>query len=97
MIRSSGSARHPKSEAGSVSTDMRTTANPSKTLRCRYALKVNAMSSRCFLKPGHNGPHDAKGMKRYPYQRIRWFVGDDREFVTDRDTEYAWWTKKEIS
>jgi len=46
--------------------------------------------TRCRLKPGHNGPHEGRHLPELPYQKIKWFKGDGREFMTDRDVIYAW-------
>jgi hypothetical protein len=66
--------------------------------RCFMALKYGEnLLTRCRLKPGHNGPHLAKGLKKYPYQKVEWFKGDSREFLTDKEHEYAWSEKKSRS
>jgi len=66
-----------------------------KQPRCRLALKVRLegggwMATRCRLKPGHNGPHEGRHLSELPYQKIKWYDTDGRQFVSDRDILYAW-------
>jgi len=63
--------------------------------RCAYALRAGTnLMTRCGLQPGHSGPHVGKGLKKFPYQRIEWFAGDGREFVTEATHEWAWSSRK---
>lgn len=65
-----------------------------KQPRCRIAIKIEngalVYATRCRLKPGHNGPHVGPHLAELPYQRIKWFKGDGREFQSDRDAPSAW-------
>lgn len=65
-----------------------------KQPRCRWGLKVavenGLIATRCRLKPGHNGPHEGRHLPELPYQKIKWYDGDGRQFVTGRDILYAW-------
>lgn len=64
--------------------------------RCLSAIKFGtSLNTRCMGRKGHNGPHEGKGLKKFPYQRITWFKGDRREFLTERADEYAWSEKKQ--
>lgn len=66
-----------------------------KQPRCRIAIKFEGgWATRCKLKPGHNGPHEARHLKELPYQKVTWFKGSDGEFETDRDREFGWRTRK---
>ena len=58
--------------------------------RCAYAIGFDTLATRCMKQPGHAGPHEGKGLRSFPYQRIKWFQGDRREFITERKGEYAW-------
>lgn len=63
--------------------------------RCVMAIAMGNLHSRCFYKPGHGGPHEARGLKKFPYQRIKWFQGDGREYQTERTDEWAWTPRKQ--
>lgn len=64
--------------------------------RCVYAIKYGTtLMTRCMNKKGHNGPHVGKGLKKFPYQRIEWFAGDGREFITDKDYQWSWAERKQ--
>jgi hypothetical protein len=68
--------------------------------RCRFAITVEhaePWSTRCYLKPGHNGPHRGRHLPELPYQTISWYKGDEREFITDRDKVYGWRTRSRKS
>ena len=68
-----------------------------KQPRCRMALAVDGTvpwATRCRLKPGHNGPHEGRHLSELPYQKVKWFHGDGREFQSDRDRAFAWKTRK---
>lgn len=59
--------------------------------RCHQALAYGTtLHTRCMFRRGHNGPHEGKGLKKFPYQRVRWFEGDSRQYVTDKDHEFSW-------
>jgi hypothetical protein len=68
--------------------------------RCRSAVSLITMATRCILPPGHGVEelpslpwfHQGKGLPKYPDQRIDWMPGDRREFVSDREDEAAWET-----
>jgi len=65
--------------------------------RCRFAIDMDGgvpFATRCRLKRGHNGPHEARHLIELPYQKVRWYHGDNREFISDRDRFYAWKTRK---
>lgn len=62
--------------------------------RCPYGLNYGSLSTRCMFKPGHNGPHEGKGLRKFTYQRVRWFAGDGREFITERNDEFSWSEKR---
>lgn len=69
---------------------MRTTANGSDR-RCAHGLNITPkLHTRCILVPGHGGNHEAKTYKKYPYARVKWYSGDERDFITDRRNLYAW-------
>jgi hypothetical protein len=71
-----------------------------KPPRCRVGLKMTGeqnFSTRCRQKPGHNGPHVGPHLPELPYQLIRWFHGDAREFLTDRDLPYAWKNRGKVA
>jgi hypothetical protein len=60
-------------------------------LRCAYAIEYeDNRYTRCMLKPAHFGPHEGRGLKKLVYQRVKWFQGDGREFITDKPHEWAW-------
>lgn len=58
--------------------------------RCRKAITLGTISTRCMEDAGQTHPHMGKGLAQFPYQRIEFFDGDRRIFETDRDDEYAW-------
>lgn len=66
--------------------------------RCRTALRFDFETgfakTRCRLKRGHNGPHEGRHIPQMPYNKIRWFHGDEREFISDRDILFAWRAKR---
>lgn len=63
--------------------------------RCLYAIKFGTtLHTRCMQRKGHNGPHNGKGLKKFEYQRITWFKGDGREYLSEREDEYAWSPRK---
>lgn len=63
--------------------------------RCWFALKVGNLNSRCISKRSHHGRHEAKSLKKHPYDRIYWFGGDAREFqAPERNDEFAWSEKR---
>lgn len=65
------------------------------SLRCAWAIRFGeTLNTRCFMKPAHSGMHEAKGLKKFTYQRVRWFGGDAREFISGRDDEFAWSERK---
>lgn len=65
--------------------------------RCRTALRFafegSFAKTRCRLKRGHNGPHEGRHVPQMPYSKVRWFHGDRREFISDRDILFAWRAK----
>lgn len=66
--------------------------------RCRTALRFDVgeahAGTRCRLRPGHAGPHEGRHLPELPYQKVRWYQGDGREFQSDRDIYYAWKMRK---
>lgn len=59
--------------------------------RCAYAILYGAtLQTRCMKVAGHGGQHTGKGLKKFPYQRIEWFAGDAREYVSDKEHEWTW-------
>lgn len=64
--------------------------------RCPWAIRFGTLATRCLDDAGHlwalreSGRHIARGVERYPAQRIWWLPGDPREFTTDRPDWYAW-------
>lgn len=58
--------------------------------RCGFAIKLNDIKTRCMNVAGHNGYHEGKGLEAFPYQRVKWFAGDAREYLTVKENEYAW-------
>lgn len=59
--------------------------------RCPWAIAFGVMlHTRCQSNEGHPGLHEGPGLAGYPDQRIRWALGDRREYLTDRADLYAW-------
>lgn len=64
--------------------------------RCTWAIQYGTtLATRCYKELGHvfdpnNGTHVGKGLIEFPYQEIRWFDGDRRQFLTEREDEYSW-------
>jgi hypothetical protein len=59
--------------------------------RCDKAIRFGVrLHTRCLLVAPHDGRHEGRGLVQFPHQRIEWFQGDQSEYVTDRDDEYAW-------
>lgn len=67
--------------------------------RCRWAIRYGVtLATRCDRPAGHEeGPdgfgyssHEGHGLAEFPYQRIEWFPGDRRTFLTDRDDIASW-------
>lgn len=62
--------------------------------RCPYAIKAGiTLTTRCMEDDSHlldERNHVGKGLAEFPYQRIEWLPGDRREFITERDDEFAW-------
>ena len=68
------------------------TANP----RCKMGIKFSErLLTRCLYKHGHHGMHEARGLEKFPYQRIKWLPGDGREFLTEKESEFAWSERKQ--
>ena len=69
-----------------------------ETRRCRWAIRYGVtLATRCDRpaghgtagEPGYSG-HEGPGLPEFPYQRIEWFAGDQRAFLTDRDDMASW-------
>jgi hypothetical protein len=60
--------------------------------RCPWAIKFSAcLHTRCMKEdPGHEGEHEGRGLAQFSEQRITWYPGDQREYLTERDDEHAW-------
>ena len=72
---------------------MRLSAIPAD--RCQIAIQFGTnLITRCMFQRGHNGPHEGKGLKKFPYQRVKWFQNDSRCFTTTRNHEFAWSERK---
>lgn len=66
-------------------------------LRCPWAIHYGVtLHTRCDLPPDHGvtvaGPiaHEGPGLAQFPYQRVRWFPGDRREYRTERADPASW-------
>jgi hypothetical protein len=59
-------------------------------MRCPWAIKFITLTTRCRLKHGHTGLHEARGLVDFPSQKLSWLHGDRREFLTDRPDFHAW-------
>jgi hypothetical protein len=60
--------------------------------RCRHAIHWGVIQhTRCIREadPVHTR-HSGKGLSLFPDQRIEWFEGDRRSYLTDRNDEYSW-------
>jgi hypothetical protein len=67
--------------------------------RCPWALRYGVtLVTRCIDGAGHLGSsfsregdgHIGRGLEIYPFQRVRWFPGDRREFTTERNDRFSW-------
>jgi hypothetical protein len=58
--------------------------------RCRWAISIGSISTRCDQRAGHGDRHEGAGLERFPDQRISWLPNDPRQFETDRPDEHAW-------
>jgi hypothetical protein len=59
--------------------------------RCTWAIKFGVvLHTRCARRPGHDGRHQGRGLKRFAYQIVQWLPGDAREYETDRVDKHAW-------
>lgn len=63
-----------------------------KKPRCPWAVRFGAtLASRCRLDADHGSArHEAGGLAQFPYQKVNWFRGDRREFLSDRDDVNTW-------
>ena len=63
--------------------------------RCAYAiLFTGSLRTRCMKVAGHGGQHTGKGLQKFPYQRVEWLAGDGREYISDKEHEFAWSDRK---
>lgn len=60
--------------------------------RCPHAIHWGVkMNTRCELLADHAGnEHIGPGFPEFEYQKIHWFGGDRREFMTEVDLPNAW-------
>lgn len=56
--------------------------------RCRFAIHLATLATRCDREPHEDATHEGPGL--FDYQRLQWFSGDSREFITDHDEPRAW-------
>lgn len=62
--------------------------------RCQSAIRIGGLTTRCMFRRGHNGPHEGKGERKFPYQRLGWYQNDAAAFLTSRRNEWAWRERK---
>ncbi len=63
--------------------------------RCRYGFEGDSSTfrTRCYKNAGHSGPHHAKLFEVNPYQETSWLPGTHGEFLTDKQSHWAWQAK----
>lgn len=67
--------------------------------RCRWALGLVTLHTRCNLDAGHHLLHSGRGLESYcerhgKPQIIEWNPGMVNEYETDRDDAFAWEVSK---
>lgn len=60
--------------------------------RCPHAIHFGVkLHTRCELGADHAGhEHAGPGLEQFPYQKVVWFTGDRREYMTQVDLPHAW-------
>ena len=63
--------------------------------RCPWAIRFGGISTRCMRRPHvavglRDRRHEARGLAKFPDQKVVWYASDQREYRSERGDDFAW-------